>query len=223
MNLLYKFFYYFITLLLVILTACSEPETEPETEEQAPEILILGSNPLKTGIYASFVDDSVQILSASGLLDSAWSIRNVDTSLLGKYTVDYYARSLSGLEATAQRDVWVVATPVSMADSGWQVKLVPEQGEVSYFNDTLITGSNKIEIKNFHNIPGAKIKLDLISDLNDVVSISKQDVDSATTVEGKGRIDDKTLLMLLNYSFISSKDTVFYQAVYTRDSIRTTR
>lgn len=209
-------------LALLAVVACDEPNDEPQ-EEQAPEIVVLGANPLKTGIYASFVDDSVKILSSFGL-DTAWSVREVDTSRLGKYTVEYYTCSLSGLEATAQRDVWVVVMPKSMADSTWQVQLTPEGGEASRFNDTLTASNDKntFVIKNFHNIKGAAVSLELAAELGDSVYISKQELDTTATVEGKGTIDNKALLMQLNYFLVSDEDTLRYKATYTRDSIQAT-
>jgi len=92
---------------LLSIAGCKDKEPDVETP---PTIIVTGQNPFKTGIYLTFVDDSVRISGRFGI-DSVWMEHNIDTSLLGYYQITYHAVSFSGMTAEAQRDVWVVVMP----------------------------------------------------------------------------------------------------------------
>jgi hypothetical protein len=204
-----------LTLSLLLLARCKEPEPDPP--EVPPTIIIVGQNPLKTGIYLSFVDDSVNIYTLSGL-DSVSAKHNIDTSLLGYYQISYYARSLSGMTAEAQRDVWVVVKPKSM-NGLWDVSL---SGSSDSFTDSLCVENKKLTISNLNNILGLKVELSLAANLQDSVYIFEQYLsDSLYCVFGSGTIDERAMNMVLDYSIVENSDTTVFHSVYSRDSIST--
>ena len=201
-------------LFLLSLAGCKEPE--PELPELPPTIVVSGQNPLKTAIYASFVDDSVKITALYGL-DSVWAKHNIDTSLLGYYQIFYYAQSLSGMTAEAQRDVWVVVKPESMKGL-WNVVFDTSKSKMPLsFIDSLTVKNQKLIINNFNNIPELKIELSLAADLQDSVYIFQQyGSDSLYCVFGNGTIDERAMEMTLRYSIVNDNDTTTYNATYSR-------
>jgi hypothetical protein len=214
---------YCLSLFLAIsLIGCKEPE--PDIPELPPTIIVKGDNPLKTGIYMLFVDDSVTMIDRYGIDTShSWVDRtDVDTSLLGYYKVFYYAQSLSGLTAEAQRDVWVVVKPESMKGE-WNVfwENLSSKDTMS-FVDSLGVENKKLILNNLNNIPEFKIELSLAADLQDSVYIFEQyRFDSLYCVFGVGTIDTLARKMILNYSLVKEKDTTKCQATYLRQTTST--
>jgi hypothetical protein len=209
-------------LVLFSLARCKEPE--PESPEMAPVIVVRGENPLLSGIYMTFVDDSVNIYSLHGL-DSVWTEPDIDTSLLGYYRISYHAQSLSGMEAEAERDVWVVVKPESMKGL-WDVALCvfPSDTLHTSFADSLCVENRKLIISNFNNVPELKIELSLAADLQDSVYIFEQyRFDSLYCVFGAGTIDQRATQMVLRHSVVGVEDgdTVRYTMTYSRQAPET--
>jgi len=198
------------------MAGCKEREPDVETP---PVIIVTGQNPLKTGIYLSFMDDSVRISGRFGI-DSVWTEHNIDTSLLGYYQITYHAVSFSGMTVEAQRDVWVVVKPKSMKGL-WDVSAYfPKQNLTMTFVDSLDVENEKIIINNLNTIIKEQIELSLAADLQDSVYIFDQYIsDSAFAVFGYGTIDETAMRMELHFSLVENNDTTVYRAVYSRDSI----
>lgn len=211
-----KYIKYLISALLsaiMLISACYTPDS---VADGPPEITVKGANPLKTPIYFPFVDDTVLVHEYWGL-DTMWFEHNVDTALLGKYKVRYFAKTLKGMASEAERDVWTVVQPKSMADV-WQVQAVSDKEEPLSYSDSLIQRSNNLVISNLNNIEGAEVSLKLASDLQDSVYIEAQMLsDSIWSVAGNGVINEKATLMELHYILFSEEDTTTYHAVYERD------
>ena len=208
-------FYCLSMFFLLSLAGCKEPE--PELPELPPTIVVSGQNPLKTAIYASFVDDSVKITAFYGL-DSVWTEHTIDTSLLGYYQITYHAQSLSGMMAETQhRNVWVVVKPESMKGL-WEV--IPDTSSTKTFSpfiDSLTVVDKKLIVNNLNNISELKTELSLAADLQDSVYIFEQYIsDSLYCVFGFGTIDERAMTMTLHYSIIENNDTTKYQATYSR-------
>jgi hypothetical protein len=209
--------YYLSICLSLSLVGCRE--AEPDTPELPPTITVNGDNPLKTGIYMFFVDDIVNINSPHGI-DSVWIASDVDTSLLGYYKVFYFAQSLSGLTAEAQRNVWVIVKPESM-EGLWEVVLENPLPEIPFI-DSLDVENESLIINNLNNISELKIELSLAADLQDSVYIFEQyRFDSLYCVFGVGTIDERANTMILNYSIVKENDTTKYRATYSRKTTLT--
>ena len=208
---------YCISILsLLFLARCKDPEPEPP--ETPPVIIVSGQNPLKTGIYLPFVDDSVRIIAHYGLnLDFCWKdTTQIDTALLGCYQIFYHAESLSGMTADAQRDVWTVVKPESMQQM-WNVAV---ENATNSFTDSLTVANKKLFINNLHNIPELKVELSLAADLQDSVYIFEQyNADSTYRVYGFGTIDSCAMNMSLTYFLTHNNAVIHYNATYSRDSI----
>ena len=212
--------HYFNCLLILFflsLAGCKTPE--PETE-LPPTIIVGGQNPLKTGIYMPFIDDSVRVSDRFGI-DSFYR-DSIDATKLGYFQIRYFVQSLSGMTAEAQRDVWVVVKPESMKGL-WEVDL-----EVSSFRnpltfiDSLGVDNKKLVINNLNNIHEFKIELSLAANLQDSVYIFEQySSDSLYLVFGNGTIDSCAMQMILDYSIVEDKTTTKYRAIYSRDTIST--
>ena len=207
--------------LLLLLANCRDPEPEPL--EAPPTIVVGGQNPLKTGIYMSFVDDSVTAYSRYGietfyLGDST----AVDTSLLGYYQMVYHAVSLSGMTTEAEREVWVVVKPESMKGM-WDVAFDSLSfAPPSPFEDSLGVENKKLIINNLHHIPKLKVVLSLASNLQDSVYIFEQYLlDSSYCVSGVGTIDERAMKMKLSYSIVKDSITTKWEATYSRKEILT--
>jgi hypothetical protein len=200
---------------LLFLARCKDPEPEPP--ETPPVIIVSGQNPLKTGIYLPFVDDSVRIIAPYGI-DSVRMEHDIDSipTLLGYHQIFYYVQSLSGMTAEAQRDVWVVVKPESMKGA-WEVSL---DTSLNLFTDSLTVANKKLFINNLHNIPELKIELSLAADLQDSVYIFDQyNADSTYRVYGFGTIDSCAMNMSLTYFLTHNNAVIHYNATYSRDSI----
>jgi len=79
-------------------------------DEVAPVITLNGANPVEIEAGTTYNDEGA---TANDAVDGAVTVdvtNNVDTSLLGNYTVTYTAVDAAGNEATASRDVSVVDT-----------------------------------------------------------------------------------------------------------------
>jgi hypothetical protein len=210
-----------VLLLCVLLLLARCKNSELEVPEQPPTIVVGGDNPLKTGIYMDFVDDSVKFIDLYYGIDSVRTEHNVDTSLLGRYKVHYYARSSSGMEAEAKRDVWVVVKPESMKGL-WNVdlKISPSNDSLT-FTDSLSVEKTKL-ISNYFNNSKLKIELSLATDLQDSVYIFEKNIsDSLYYILGSGIIDERAQQMKLKY-FINGEDVVMKcEATYSRDTTAT--
>jgi len=216
-----KMTHYFNCLLILFflsLAGCKTPE--PETE-LPPTIIVGGQNPLKTGIYMTFIDDSVRVSDRFGI-DTFYSESNIDTAKLGYYQIQYFVQSLSGMTAEAQRDVWVVVKPESMRgvwDVAWRI--LPSGDSLSFI-DSLGVENTRLIIHNFNNIPDLKIKLSLAANLQDSVYIFEQySSDSLYCVFGNGTINERARNMILNYFIVEENDTTKYRAIYSREKIPT--
>jgi len=217
---------YLPILFLLSFAGCTDKEEAPE---QPPTIVVGGQNPLKAGIYLSFVDDSVKISALYGL-DSVWAEYEVDTAWLGYDNhVFYHAVSLSGMMAEAQRDVWVVVKPESMKGL-WDVSVdMPASNPPLTFVDSLDVDGDKVIINNLHinTLPllREKVKLSLAADLQDSVYIFEQSFSDSLYLFGSGTIDERAMEMKLNYftftvtvedSISINSDTLTYRAIYSR-------
>jgi len=210
---------YLLIFSLFLAMGCKNPE--PEVPEFPPIITVSGQNPLKTGIYMDFVDDSVKFSDRFGI-DRFEMTDNVDTSLLGYYKVFYFTQSLSGMTAEAQRDVWTVVKPESMKGE-WDVawKILPSE-DLPSFIDSLSVVGKKLIINNLNNVPELNIELSLAANLQDSVYIFEQySSDSLYYIFGSGTIDERAMSMILNYSIVEESDTTRYQATYSRETIST--
>ncbi|MDR0363736.1 MAG: hypothetical protein LBH92_01750 [Bacteroidales bacterium] len=203
-------------LVSILATACYTPDP---VIEKPPQIAVLGANPLKTPIYFPFVDDTLHVHDYYGL-DTVWVEHDVDTSLLGRYNVFYYARTLAGMSSEANRDVWVVVQPKSM-ETMWDIEVVSRENENISYDDSLTRKGSNLIINNLNNIEGAEVLLQLASDLQDSVYIYEQVLppDSLKSIIGTGFINEKATVMELNYTIFSEEDTATYHAVYKRKTI----
>jgi hypothetical protein len=187
---------------------------------------VSGQNPLKTGIYMLFVDDSIKVNDRYYGIDSIWTKEEpkIDTSLLGYYKIHYYVRSLSGMMAEAERKVWVVVKPESMKGE-WNVdlKILPSNDSLS-FTDLLSVENKKLFINNLNNIPKLKVELSLATDLQDSIYIFEKNIsDSLYYIIGSGIIDECAQQMKLNY-FINGEDVMMKcEATYSRKDTTLTK
>lgn len=75
----------------------------------APTITILGNNPDSVTINSTYADAGATATDSLGVPLTVTSVSNVDTSIIGTYSVTYSATDAGGLTATVTRTVNVVA------------------------------------------------------------------------------------------------------------------
>lgn len=112
-----------LVLTYSVFTACEKDDSNnpptnnnPTPDTTPPVITIMGANPSTVSLYAPYVDPGATATDdVDGNITSHVTVtNNIDTSLIGTYSVTYSVSDSAGNSATASRTVIVIATPAAL-------------------------------------------------------------------------------------------------------------